>query len=71
MTEIPICPRCKKEMEEKNVSRTYGNPITIEKNVHIFTCSECSFEVISEDEYEKIRKHVEQSKNTNAKIVIF
>jgi hypothetical protein len=37
----------------------------------VYTGPKCSFEAISEDEYEKIRKDVEQSKNINARVVIF
>ena len=71
MIEQPICPRCEVRMEKRTVSRTYGNPLTIEKRVNVFTCPKCSFEAISGDEYEKIRKDVEQSKNIRAQVVIF
>ena len=71
VTEQPVCPRCEVRMEKRTVSRTYGNPLTIEKRVNVFTCPKCTFEAISEDEYEKIRKDVEQSKNIKAQVVIF
>lgn len=71
MTERPICPKCEVRMKERIVSRTYGNPLTVENKVHVFTCPRCSFEVISEAEYEKIRKDVEQSRNIRAQVVIF
>lgn len=58
--KVPHCPNCKIKMKEEFISRSFGNPIVIAGKIQTFQCKRCGFEVISETEYEKIRKKLNE-----------
>ena len=74
MPKTPICPRCEVEMKEGLFSRSFGNPITIVEKISVFICPRCNFEAIPENEYENIRKKLNEGwakeASAKAKLVI-
>jgi len=67
-----ICPFCKIIMKKEKISRSFGNPHTIVTKIETYVCPGCNFSVISEDEYEKIRKKTKQEciKNLKAELIL-
>ena len=64
MNEKISCPDCKVEMKEEMFSRSFGNPHTVIMNIPSLICPQCSFRVISEDEYEKLIQEPEKKEDT-------
>lgn len=58
---MPKCPKCETKMKKELVSRSFGNPITIAEKINMYSCKGCGFELISSDEYEKIRKKLNKA----------
>jgi len=57
------CPECKHEtILEKEPMTFKFNPSVIVQDVVISRCTNCGFESVSEEEYEKVRKLVHQVK---------
>ena len=57
---MPLCPKCETKMKKEFISRSFGNPITIAQKICNFKCPKCGFEAIPENEYEKIRKKLNE-----------
>jgi C4-type Zn-finger protein len=62
MTE---CPYCKIKMKETTMPMTFKfSPNVIVQEVNIHECPKCSFQSISEEETERVRKLVNKVKET-------